>query len=207
MCIICIFISTFSSKQLYWMFPASFSDVDEKVASDAHLELGVAQLPIAVHIDMSQPALHLDTGHSNDHFSFYWSPFYLHNSKLFPNKFTSSLGLSPGQISAAIFINNGKHLPTENYYLFFCQVHFTVNHQHSQLISIYCLLGENVLVILTSPPISHRISSSLISSASFVSFVQPLSRILSIIVWNTQQITGRLSQSYPLIQSSKKAKN
>ena len=48
------------------MFPASFSDVDEKVASDAHLELGVAQLPIAVHIDMSQPALHLDTGHNND---------------------------------------------------------------------------------------------------------------------------------------------
>ena len=66
MCIICIFISTFSSKQLYCMFPASFSDVDEKVASDAHLELGVAQLPIAVHIDMSQPALHLDTGHNND---------------------------------------------------------------------------------------------------------------------------------------------
>ena len=35
------------------------SDVNKQVARQAHLELGVAQLPVTVHVHVGQPGLHL----------------------------------------------------------------------------------------------------------------------------------------------------
>ena len=88
-------------------------NINEKVSSNAHFELGIAQLAIAIYIQLREPGLNLKLSRA----ALYKSSLInrvginLSDSKLVSNQFAGSLGFLLGQEAAAVTVHDGEDLP------------------------------------------------------------------------------------------------